>query len=300
MLSIAVLLCLFCVTEPAVIIFDVGGVLVDLSRVRAIFSIGLFSVFGEALSFKIKHPFSDCINHIRETFWARPLEELSRYAEATDGMYRDMAAEETSYEDDGVRASALEVSYWSGKMDSETFIALRDAWFKTHPNCFRDERDREFFTRVANTAFNPREHIRLLHLLPCIELLHECAKQKKSDGGKKNLIIICSNWDRESFNLLKQRYQKQIFDFVDAVVVSGDVHCVKPNAAIFDICLNVVKAHPEYARESFFFIDDQACNRTGAQKAFAAHAMHIECAHPDKAYAMLGKGNVIALPRLGW
>lgn len=80
-----------------------------------------------------------------------------------------------------------------------------------------------------------------------------------------------TNWSNETYPLVKNQYS--IFSELDGVVVSGDEHLLKPDAAIYH-CL--LERYALEAAESIF-IDDNADNVAGA-RAVGMHAMQFTSA----------------------
>lgn len=68
-----------------------------------------------------------------------------------------------------------------------------------------------------------------------------------------------TNWSSETFPLVKDKYA--IFKQLDGMVVSGEEHLLKPDAAIY-MCL--LERYNLQAEESLF-VDDNADNVTGAR-----------------------------------
>lgn len=81
-----------------------------------------------------------------------------------------------------------------------------------------------------------------------------------------------TNWSNETYPLVKNQYP--IFSELDGVVVSGEEHLLKPDAAIYH-CL--LERYALEAAESIF-IDDNADNVAGA-RAVGMHAMQFTSAN---------------------
>ena len=72
-------------------------------------------------------------------------------------------------------------------------------------------------------------------------------------------IYGLTNWSSETFPLVKDKYP--IFGLLDGMVVSGEEHLLKPDAAIYK-CL--LERYSMRAEESLF-VDDNADNVAGAR-----------------------------------
>ena len=93
------------------------------------------------------------------------------------------------------------------------------------------------------------------------------------DHGKKLFInAALSNWDRESFALLKQLHA-ELFSYFDHFFVSGEQHLLKPNEATFR---NVLAKLNVKASECVF-IDDQRENVEAAERyGIRAHLLPMK------------------------
>lgn len=79
----------------------------------------------------------------------------------------------------------------------------------------------------------------------------------KEDGYP---LFGLSNWPAEKFALVRQQYP--FFDWFDDMVLSGEVHLVKPDPAIFECLLE----RAGYPAQECLFIDDNEINILAAQK----------------------------------
>ena len=85
---------------------------------------------------------------------------------------------------------------------------------------------------------------------------HRLVKQLKEQGHR---IYVLSNFDTESFDLLRQKYKK-FFDLFDGIVTSGQAKLLKPQKEIYTYILS------KYGLEGHecIFVDDQQINLDGA------------------------------------
>jgi 2-haloacid dehalogenase len=89
-----------------------------------------------------------------------------------------------------------------------------------------------------------------------IEGMADIVKRLKEAGYG---VYGLTNWSSETFPLVKDKYA--IFKQLDGMVVSGEEHLLKPDAAIYK-CL--LERYNLQAEESLF-VDDNADNVTGAR-----------------------------------
>ena len=100
-------------------------------------------------------------------------------------------------------------------------------------------------------------HIRWIEMMGGeIEGMADVVKRLKEAGYG---VYGLTNWSSETFPLVKEKYT--IFQPFDGIVVSGEEHLLKPDAAIYR-CL--LERYDLKAQESLF-IDDSADNVVGAR-----------------------------------
>lgn len=116
-----------------------------------------------------------------------------------------------------------------------------------------------------------------------LKLLKECA------ANKEHKLIVLSNRDKESFELLKQT-NKEIFEiFEDShIIISAHVGLAKPNPNIYKHVLDKFKLDP---RECIF-IDDQLINVESA-KMLGIRGIHVKDNNFKKVRKKLKRLNII-------
>lgn len=107
---------------------------------------------------------------------------------------------------------------------------------------------------IAENVFNPQKFINSRTPIKSgIKLL----KSLKKAGYK---LYVLSNWDRQSFPLLKEK-QYKLFEFVDGSFTSGEAGMLKPNPEIFNAFLNKFNLKASEC----VLIDDEQHNVDGAE-----------------------------------
>lgn len=107
---------------------------------------------------------------------------------------------------------------------------------------------------IAENVFNPAKFIRSrTRITKGIKLL----RALKRNGYK---VYVLSNWDAQSFPLLKKKYHK-IMKLFDGIMISGEAGTLKPEAEIFMKLLNKY----DLKAEECLFIDDEQHNVDGAK-----------------------------------
>ncbi len=288
---VTIFACLFFARNYAdVVIWDLGGVLADQRhkmKHRVVKAVGIAPLAVNFLSFKIRHPFTDfgahCQNDYLDTLRAIPYKARLK---------------EICYSDDGVTPlPPLMIDWLAGKIYPENIKTLCHQWIQDTPQYFKEESTKNLSLTTIDNTFDPQCFINATELIePSIRLLHACAMQRNPDGSRKNVCMICSNWDPYSFEILQKNFP-QIFNFIDkdGIVVSGFEGTVKPNDAIFDRCVHIIeKYYPNQKGKPICFIDDQKINRTGAKRAFKKHGITIHCVHPRKARGLLRRVGTVS------
>lgn len=116
--------------------------------------------------------------------------------------------------------------------------------------------------------------------------MYELVSELKENGFG---VYGLTNWSSETFCQVRHRYP--IFDLMDGMVVSGEEHVIKPDAAIFRILLE------RYSLEASecLFTDDNPANVTGA-RAVGLQAVLFESA-PQLRKALREMGVTTCLSR---
>lgn len=135
----------------------------------------------------------------------------------------------------------------------------------TNPQWFLNPTEQRLMGAMARAIFDPKQFIASRKLLSELAPLLGVLKQH----GVK--LYILSNWDKESFELLKERFP-YVFMFFDGHIISGEKGLVKPQPEIYThahnhILMTVKNPH-------ICFLDDQQENLVSAQKA-GWHTIHV-------------------------
>jgi len=115
---------------------------------------------------------------------------------------------------------------------------------------FKNNLEKNIFLKFIDTTFNPKTLAAVSHpIKEGIALLKDCHKQQR------HKLYIISNWDKESFEIIFKKYP-EIFDLFDGIVISGIAQEIKPNKGIYEYLLNTYNLQPKEC----IFIDDQEEN----------------------------------------
>lgn len=114
---------------------------------------------------------------------------------------------------------------------------------------------KSFFTNIAHFMFTPEL---LANSQQPVQSMINIAKQLKASGYK---IFALSNWDKESFQIVHDRYP-EIFEIFDHFMISGHEQIAKPSTHFFQKLINLHEIEPEQC----IFIDDESYNIKAAQQ----------------------------------
>lgn len=231
------------------IIWDLGDTLFTTSRLQIAWNIG-FSYFIDYMLFDWKSPDIQPI--------------IFDILEKMDPSNHDR---EIATDNEGRPLPLIFDKWLTGLIKSKELIRSINDYIDQldKKKYFISHRQKELVRRTFKVIFNPEILAKSTYpIMEGIELLKECYDAKNKDGSYKNLLLILSNWDEASFNLLKQHY-KYIFDkYFDRkdIVISGAIGLIKPSQEAFRYVLKTYELDPK----DCIFIDDQYDNIVAAQE----------------------------------
>ncbi|HEX2978205.1 MAG TPA: HAD hydrolase-like protein [Candidatus Babeliales bacterium] len=122
------------------------------------------------------------------------------------------------------------------------------------------------FKALSTVLFTPMLFVRgIAPIKDGIKLFKKCASMLDEDGNRIHKLYILSNWDAESFKLLAQLEPfEEIISLCTGIIISGDVHLMKPDIRIFECLFNKYDINPH--KELTIFIDDQRINIAAARE----------------------------------
>ncbi len=126
---------------------------------------------------------------------------------------------------------------------------------------FMSKREKRLIKETVSVIFDP-DYCAYYNkpIDKAIRLLNECACYC-DDQGKPHTLIVLSNWDSYSFDILYEDYP-HIFGLFDHIVISGDIGVAKPHVSAFQHLIKTYKLKPE----DCYFIDDQLTNVRAAER----------------------------------
>lgn len=233
------------------IVFDMDGVLSTTNKLRAFYEVGLGATFWEMFD-QMQLPSEKMLFDALANVPA-----ISTKKSYTKGlqMPQIMVDWQTSAQD----LTAI-------KKSISDYLATADM----------PESVKNWVTHTAiGMMLTPEKFVATRQTIPAnVALLHEL-----KDKGYK--LYILSNWDKWSFPLFQQQFPEIFKDnnqeTFDGIVISGDIHDLKPNEAAFTACIEKYNLEPQ----ATLFIDDEAVNTQAAERV-GIHTIVSDPSHPKE------------------
>jgi HAD superfamily hydrolase (TIGR01509 family) len=123
-----------------------------------------------------------------------------------------------------------------------------------HSDWFSHTSERDIIINSVNMIFVPER------FASTRRPFRKAVRYIKSLKSQGHSVYVLSNWDAESFDEVQKRYP-EIFGLFDGILISGNVHALKPTPSIYSKMLEQYGLDPEKS----WFIDDQDDNIKAAQ-----------------------------------
>ncbi len=234
--------------EPIAVVFDLNGVLTQTNKRSALWHLGPRNVF----SYLIRNR---SIRLMKEQFYTA----LNRIDGSDGNVYG-------AKDPDGQMLPHLFTTWLRGEQPNAQLLKRVLQEIEAHPEWFSTKQEQHIITAMANFTFDPN------NLINACRPINEMVAFARQCKQKNHRLYVLSNWDAESFELLTKKYP-DLFELFDGIVISGQVHKMKPEADIFSLITEKVPAH------NCIFIDDQQENIDAAHRA----GMHAILATPKRA-----------------
>jgi FMN phosphatase YigB (HAD superfamily) len=252
------LLLLSCVTPAKDFIFDFGGVLIETNKRISFSYLGMYNVAEYAIRHRI-NPFH--ISHAITTTLFTILDNVAQEHNLAAQYKCDLA-----YDEKGNQLPLLMCAWLQGIISCTDIKILIYITLNCHPEWFSSPPEKRIITNLIDMIFTPEHFIASRTISPAaVAFIKRC----KKEGHK---IYGLSNWDPESFALLKSHYP-DVFDLFDGIVISGHIHANKPHPTIYHALLTQYNLNPAQC----WFVDDQAENVLAAQKLGINAVVHTAC-----------------------
>lgn len=268
------LACSFIAAED--FIFDLGGVLIDTNKRASVSHMGMVNI--AQYGFHLKMNPLRLGEHIKTRFF------VILDSAAILNNLEESSPLNIAYDENGRVLPYLMRAWLQGTMKCHTIKALITREIIAHPEWFTHDAEQRIIVNLMHMIFTPKQFVATRTVSTAgISFIKKC---KRLGHG----VYALSNWDSESFELLKQKYP-ELFTLFDGIVISGDTNTLKPTSSIFQTLL----ARYCLIAEHCWFIDDQKENVLAAQKlgingivhttSFAQLTEKIRHAHQSKSLA---------------
>jgi|GEM_PF-667378 len=239
-------------------IFDFGGVLIDTNKRVSLRHLGMRNIATYSIRHRI-NPFN-LDYHIKKALFATLNAIAQEHSlDTVHGSYHP------AYDEVGAQLPLLMCSWLQGTI-SCTKIRLLIKTIKNHPEWFKCSAEQQIIENILLMIFTPQHFVNSRKISSAgITFIKKC----KREGHK---VYGLSNWDPESFELLKKKYPN-LFDLFDGIVISGQVNANKPHSTIYQALLERYQLDPEQC----WFIDDQKENVVAAQRLGINAVIHTSC-----------------------
>lgn len=228
------------------IIFDVGGVLLDMKLKSIIKEVGVRKFLKYIITFH--NPFK-----IRKKLFST----LSKI-KASENKF-------CAYDAKGNKLPNIMCDWmkYDKKYDDEIITQIKKPSRKS-PVFFSNNAERELILRLIKVIFSPRSVARSARLYQeSLQFIKECKRQGHT-------IFILSNFNAQSFQFIKKKFPElfNLFD-EDKIIISGNIGLIKPDPAIYKYILEKHNLNPH----NCLFFDDQVININAAKKIgiYGAH-----------------------------
>ncbi len=239
-LSILITTCAsYAVIYPANIIFDMNGVLSYQDKAQTVLAAGPITVARLMLASRTIFVRS----LLMKTLHAVPVKvDLSCTATPTDELGRPMPN--------------LMIAWMRGEVSGKAAMQKIEVFLKQDQTICQHNAAKKLVLLLSEAIFLPDRFIGATRLYKkSIALVKAC----KNSGHR---IYLLTNWDKESFALLRKKHPAFCTLF-DGTVVSGVVGMLKPEKEIYAYLLDTY----DLDANDTIFIDDQAINVTAARQA---------------------------------
>lgn len=218
--------------EAANIVFDLGDVLIETKYLQSVLSIGPKNMISYAAT--LNNPFG--ID-----------KKLFTYLDSLKPLDPQQVPLKDHY---GNVLPQLMADWLKGTLTHEQLLRIIDE----NPGTFNNYYEQQLVLSLAHTIFKPELFVKTRALI--LDGLNFVAERK----GMGDKVFILSNWDAESFELLR-KICPDIFSMFDGIMISGQVGLAKPDIRIYQTFLETFNLNPT----DTIFIDDQIDNITAAR-----------------------------------
>lgn len=241
------------------IIWDLGGVLIDASKMKAAWKIGLWDLICYSERGQIKSKTFDILNMLGE----QVPHSNGRLAKDSEGHVLPQV-----------------MCDWLAGIPTNVIMQKVDILFKnlSIAGYFKNQKEEKILYNLIKFIFNSKDLADCIKLnKKVLKILDKCAETKNPFFDGKTKLIVLSNFSEEAFEILQQsKNGKKLFEHFNTenIVISGKINLIKPSPEIFEFVINKYNLDPKLT----IFIDDQKENIEAA-KQLGLDAIHFDGNH---------------------
>ncbi|MBA3751838.1 HAD-IA family hydrolase [Candidatus Dependentiae bacterium] len=245
-LSVCLFLAVSSISHAKILMWDLGGVLVDASKIGIAQEVGLGRFITHIVRdlrnpSKIQHRLFEVLG-----FLERPQRDLK--AETGDGMLLPV----------------IMCQWQAGTIMGKEIVERANAMIEIldKSEFFDSSSEKNLIKKTIKKMFDPV--ILAEHTYPIkkgYRLLEECMQVRNKDGSLRNQSFIFSNFDKQGFEQL-YKTKRSLFRHFKGLIVSGQLGLIKPYDHIFNYFIEKYKLDPAEC----ILIDDQKVNVDAARK----------------------------------
>ena len=226
-------------------IFDLGGVLIDTDSIASLQCIGFKNIIQ--CIYQLKKSPGSINGHLKAKFF----EILNNVALINQLTLNDNNS--CAYDESGNQLPYLMIAWLNGTMACNTIKSLIFNAIKQNPEWFECSAEKNAIENIITMVFTPE------HFVATRKVYRDGMLFIKSCKKKGHKIYALSNWDKESFTLLQNKFPS-LFKLFDGIIISGEWNNIKPSPDIYTLLINRYNLETEKC----WFIDDQKENVAAA------------------------------------
>lgn len=226
--------------KKAVFLFDLGGVCLSKSTFSTLCQVGLYNLVGFYSPFGMESKLFSLLHAVQPVNGDHP------------GAYHG-----------ALLMPQVMCDFLTGTKSSSEIQELLETFAQTKKcrKLFNTKHERDLIVKIAKVIFDPVPFSKVFdidkHTLKAIKYI----RKQSSD----HRLYVISNWDKESFDLVKARFP-ELFDLFDGIIISAEVGCMKPGKEIFAHLFE--QFNVDHKNDFIIYVDDEISNIEGASRAF--------------------------------
>ncbi|MBA2307278.1 HAD-IA family hydrolase [Candidatus Dependentiae bacterium] len=232
--------------EGKILLWDLGGVLVDASRIGIAHEVGLAKFIAHIIKdFRSPRRLQERLFQVIG-YLEKPQKDLR--AEAGDGMLLP------------VIMCQWQAGTITGKEIADRALVLIEKLDKK--DFFDSSLEKKVIRETIKKMFDPILLAKHTHpIKKGYKLLEECMNVRLANGSIKNQSFIFSNYDKLGLEQLRKT-KPELFTYFKGLIISGQLGLIKPYDEIFNYFIQTYKLNPSEC----ILIDDQKVNTDAARK----------------------------------